>query len=225
MRILVVEDHPTLGVDIKKGLEGSQYVVDLVTRGEDAITQAQNNFYDLVVLDILLPGLSGWEVCEQLREQQPTIPILFLTALNKVDHRIKGLDMGADDYLVKPFAFRELEARVRALLRRDTTPRNPVLSFMDITLDTRTHEVKRGERVIALSSKEYALLDFLLRHPHHVLSRTMIAEHVWDYDADHLSNIIDVYIRYLRTKLCAEGEPDVIQTIRGSGYQLREPNV
>ncbi|GCE19076.1 response regulator transcription factor [Dictyobacter kobayashii] len=223
MHILVVEDHPTLGPDLKRGLENNHYDVDLVATGPEALARAFKFSYNLIVLDVLLPGLNGWEVCQQLREHQQTAPILFLTALNKVDQRIKGLDMGADDYLTKPFAFQELEARVRALLRRDQAPQSPILRFMDIALDTRTHEVRRGERTLTLSSKEYALLDFLMRHPHHVLSRDMIAEHVWDYDAEHLSNVIDVYIRYLRTKLCADGEPDVIHTVRGSGYQLKEP--
>ncbi|GLV58355.1 DNA-binding response regulator [Dictyobacter sp. S3.2.2.5] len=225
MHILVVEDHPTLGPDIKRGLENNNYFVDLVATGPEALARAYKFPYNLIILDVLLPGLNGWEVCQQLREHQQTAPILFLTALNKVDQRIKGLDMGADDYLTKPFAFQELEARVRALLRRDQKPQAPVLRFMDIALDTRTHEVQRGDRPLTLSSKEYALLDFLMRHPHHVLSRDMIAEHVWDYDAEHLSNVIDVYIRYLRTKLCADGEPDVIHTVRGSGYQLKEPTL
>jgi DNA-binding response OmpR family regulator len=179
--------------------------------------------YDLIILDIMLPGQTGFEVCRQLRAQNRTTPILFLTALGEIEHRVEGLDLGADDYLTKPFAFRELEARVRALLRREQTPKSPVLRFMDITLDTRTHEAQRGDRIITLSSKEYALLDFLMRHPRQVLSRTTIAEHVWNYDADHLSNVIDVYVRYLRNKLCAEGELNVIQTIRGAGYQLKEP--
>lgn len=223
MRILVAEDHPSLGPDLKEGLERCHYAVDLATSGDDALSLAFEVMYDLIILDVLLPGLDGFEVCRQLREQNQTVPILFLTALGEVDQRVTGLDLGADDYLTKPFAFRELEARVRALLRRDGLPRIPVLRFLDITLDTRTHEATRGERVIALSSKEYALLEFLLRHPRQVLSRTTIAEHVWDYDAEHLSNVIDVYIRYLRNKLCAAGEPDVIHTIRHSGYQLKEP--
>jgi DNA-binding response OmpR family regulator len=224
VRILVVEDHPTLGPDLKKGLERCHYAVDLVANGEDACLMGTNFPYDLIILDILLPGLSGWEVCKYLREHRQSAPILFLTALGEVDHRVKGLDLGADDYLTKPFAFRELEARVRALLRREPTPRSPVLHFLDLSLDTRTHEAKRGDRGIILSSKEYALLDFLMRHPRQILSRNTIAEHVWDFDADHLSNVIDVYIRYLRKKLCANGEPNIIQTIRGSGYQLKEPD-
>ncbi len=223
MRLLVAEDHPSLGFDLKTGLERCHYAVDLVTNGEDAYLMGLTVPYDLVILDIRLPRLTGLEVCRQLRTQNRTMPILFLTALGAVENRVQGLDAGADDYLAKPFAFRELEARVRALLRREQTPRTPVLSFMDLTLDTRTHEALRGDRAMTLSSKEYALLDFFLRHPRQVLSRTTIAEHVWNYDADHLSNVIDVYIRYLRNKLCANGEPNIIQTIRGAGYQLKEP--
>ncbi|MDQ2884969.1 MAG: response regulator transcription factor [Chloroflexota bacterium] len=223
MRILVVEDDPRLGPSLKKGLEGNRYAVDLVADGEDAVLMAVATPYDLLILDILLPGLSGFEVCQRLRERDRNMPILLLTALGEVDHRVKGLDLGADDYLVKPFAFSELEARVRALLRRSAPVKTPVLRFMDITLDTGTHEVRRGERVVVLGNKEYALLEFFMRHPHQVLSRTMIAEHVWDGDTEHLSNVIDVYIRYLRRKLCDQNEPDVIYTVRGSGYQLKEP--
>lgn len=228
MRILVVEDHPTLGDDLKKGLENHRYPVDLVKSEEDALALVGKNVYNLIILDLFLPGSRGWDLCQKLRErsrhheQQPAVPILFLTALNRIDHQVKGLDLGADDYLVKPFAFHELEARVQALLERSGAPNPAILRFMDITLDTQTHEVRRGQRVIALSSKEYALLDLLMRSPQHILSRTMIAEHVWDYDADHLSNVIDVYVRYLRSKLCAEGELDVIQMVRSAGYQLKE---
>ncbi len=223
MRILVVEDDPRLGPSLKKGLEGNHYAVDLATDGDDAVLMAVATPYDLLILDILLPGLNGFEVCQRLRERERNMPILLLTALGEVDHRVKGLDLGADDYLVKPFAFSELEARVRALLRRSAPVKTPVLRFMDVTLDTGTHEVRRGERVVVLGNKEYALLEFFMRHPHQVLSRTMIAEHVWDGDTEHLSNVIDVYIRYLRRKLCDQNEPDVIYTVRGSGYQLKEP--
>lgn len=223
MRILVVEDDPRLGPSLKKGLEGSHYAVDLIVNGEDAVLMALATPYDLLILDVLLPTLNGFEVCKQLREQGRTMPILLLTALGEVDHRVKGLDLGADDYLVKPFAFSELEARVRALLRRSAPIKTPELHFMDIILDTRTHEVRRGERLINLGSKEYALLELFMRHPHQVMSRSMIAEHVWDGDTEHLSNVIDVYIRYLRRKLCDQNEPDVIYTVRGSGYQLKEP--
>ena len=203
MRLLVVEDHPELGPDLKAGLEECHYAVDLVTSGEDGLALGSLVPYDLIILDILLPDLNGWEVCRRLRAQRQHMPILFLTALGEVDHRVQGLDLGADDYVVKPFAFRELEARVRALLRRESTERSSVLRFLDLTLDTRTHEAKRGERPFTLSSKEYALLHLLMSRPRAILSRTTIAEHVWDYDAEHFSNVIDVYIRNLRQKLCA----------------------
>ena len=222
MRILVAEDDPRLGPSLKKGLEGSHYAVDLVEDGEEAVSLGLAVPYDLIILDILLPQLDGYNVCRQLRDQGRVTPILFLTALDGVDQRVTGLDLGADDYLTKPFAFRELEARVRALLRRERATKTTVLRFLDITLDTRTHEVRRGERAIDLTSKEYTLLEFLMHHPHQVLSRTMIAEHIWDVDAEHLSNVIDVYIRYVRRKLCECGEPNVIQTVRGFGYQLKE---
>lgn len=223
MRILVAEDHTELGADLKAGLERRRYAVDLVDDGEDALSMALTIPYDLLVLDVLLPSLSGFEVCRRLRNQKRTMPILFLTALGAVDDRVTGLDLGGDDYLTKPFDFREFEARVRTLLRREATVKTSQLSFLDITLDTSTHEVKRGERSITLSTKEYALLELFMRHPRHVLTRATIADHVWDFDAEHFSNVIDVYIRYLRNKLCANGEPDVIHTIRGTGYQLKEP--
>lgn len=223
MRILVAEDHSELGADLKAGLERRRYAVDLVDDGEDALSMALTIPYDLLVLDVLLPSLSGFEVCRRLRNQKRTMPILFLTALGAVDDRVTGLDLGGDDYLTKPFDFREFEARVRTLLRREATVKTSQLSFLDITLDTSTHEVKRGERSITLSTKEYALLELFMRHPRHVLTRATIADHVWDFDAEHFSNVIDVYIRYLRNKLCANGEPDVIHTIRGTGYQLKEP--
>ncbi|MGZ3615694.1 MAG: response regulator transcription factor [Ktedonobacteraceae bacterium] len=223
MRILIAEDDPHLGPSLKKGLEDNHYAVDLVTDGEEALSLALAVAYNLIILDILLPRMDGFDVCRQLRNQKRLTPILFLTALSGVDHRVTGLDIGADDYLTKPFAFRELEARVRALLRREGPSKTTELHFNDITLDTRTHEVKRGDRQISLTSKEYSLLELLMSNPGLVLSRDMIAEHMWDIDAEHLSNVIDVYIRYLRRKLCENGEPDVITTIRGFGYQLKEP--
>jgi two-component system OmpR family response regulator len=223
MRILIAEDDARLGPGLKKGLETSRYAVDLLTNGEDAFCAASTTPYDLLILDVLMPGMNGFEVCQRLRQEGCPAPILLLTALGEVEDRVKGLDSGADDYLVKPFAFSELEARVRALLRRHSPVKAPVLTFCDITLDTRTHEVRRGQRLLTLGNKEYALLEFFMRHPHQVLSRGMIVEHVWDSDTDHFSNVIDVYVRYLRRKLCQDNEPDVIVTIRGSGYQLKEP--
>jgi DNA-binding response OmpR family regulator len=223
MRILVAEDDVHLGPSLKKGLEGNHYAVDLAREGDEALLFGLTVPYDLIILDVLLPGLNGFDICQRLRDQGKKIPILFLTALDGIDDRVNGLDIGADDYLTKPFAFRELEARVRALLRRESTTKTMELRFMDISLDMGTHEVRRGERVIALTSKEYMLLELLMRNPRQVLSRMMIAEHLWNVDAEHLSNVIDVYIRYLRRKLCENGEPNVIQTIRGFGYQLKEP--
>ncbi|HEU0002470.1 MAG TPA: response regulator transcription factor [Ktedonobacteraceae bacterium] len=223
MRILVAEDDPYLGPSLKKGLEESHYAVDLVADGEEALSVSLAVPYNLIILDILLPLMDGFEVCKRLRDQKRMTPILFLSALSGLDHRVSGLDIGGDDYLTKPFAFRELEARVRALLRREGPSKSSVLSFEHITLDTLSHEVRRGEREIILTGKEYILLELLMRHPGQVLSRGMITEHMWNVDADHLSNVIDVYIRYLRRKLCEGGEPDVIHTIRGFGYQLKEP--
>lgn len=223
MRILVAEDDPRLGPSLKKGLEDSHYAVDLVADGEEALALGLAIPYNLIILDIMLPRIDGFEVCRQMRDQKRTMPILFLTALSGVDYRVNGLDLGADDYLTKPFAFRELEARIRALLRREGLSKTAELRFMDITLDTRKHIVRRGDRLINLTSKEYILLELLMSNPGQVLSRVMIAEHMWNIDAEHLSNVIDVYIRYLRRKLCERGEPDVISTVRGFGYQLKEP--
>jgi DNA-binding response OmpR family regulator len=222
MRILVAEDHPELGADVKRGLEQRGYRVDLVARGDDALTLGLATSYDLLLLDILLPGLSGFEVCRRFRAYGAAVPILLLTALSEVHHHTQGLDLGADDYLSKPFDFQELEARVRALLQCKRTRPVSVLRFLDLTLDLSTQEVRRGERLLALSSKEYALLKLFMTHPRQVLSRTMIAEHVWEEDAHRLSTLIEVYMRSLRNKLCANGEPDVLQTMYEVGYQLQE---
>jgi DNA-binding response OmpR family regulator len=222
MRILICEDDPRLGASLKQGLEESHYAVDLATDGQSALALGKDVDYDLIVLDIRLPELSGFDVCRALRSLGRTMPIIFLTALGNVEQRVTGLDSGADDYLVKPFAFVELQARIRALLRREGGTRSAELRFQDITLNPSTHEVWRGARPIDLSSKEYALLEFMMRHPRQVLSRQVIADHVWDMDADHLSNVIDVYISYLRRKLSAEGEGDVLISVRGYGYQLKE---
>jgi DNA-binding response OmpR family regulator len=223
MRILVAEDDPYLSKSIKKGLENLQYAIDCVDNGQEAVSIADLVDYDLIILDVLLPALDGFEVCKQLRRRQLQTPILFLTALGGVDERVKGLDLGADDYLTKPFAFRELEARIRALLRRESPSKTNELSFMDITLNVRTHQVERGSEQLILTAKEFALLEVFMRYPRQVLTRTMIAEHLWNIDAENLSNVIDVYIGYLRRKLCERGEPNVIHTVRGFGYQLKEP--
>ncbi len=225
MRVLLIEDDPTLGPSIKQGLELTNYAVDLLTDGADGLQMALTFPYDVIILDVMLPGMQGFEVCRKIRDAGHRVPILMLTALNAIDQRVAGLDSGADDYLVKPFANAELLARVRALLRREAPSKAPELHFLDITLDPWTREVRRGDRVVDLSAKEYALLELLLRHPRQVLTRSMIADHVWNYDADNISNVIDVYIRYLRRKLCEGGEADLIHTVRGAGYQLKEPGL
>jgi DNA-binding response OmpR family regulator len=223
MRLLIAEDDLSLGQSIKKGLEEQHYAVDLVMDGPEALTMSQLISYDLVILDVMLPHIDGFEICKRLRKRGLTMPILFLTARGDVESRVTGLDLGGDDYLIKPFAFREFEARVRALLRRESVSKTTQLSFLDITLDTQTHEVWRNGRQLTLTAKEYVLLEVFLRHPRQVLSRSMIAERLWNEEAENLSNVIDVYVGYLRRKLCEGGEPNVIQTIRGFGYQLKEP--
>lgn len=223
MRILVAEDDSRLGPAIKQGLEGDGYAVDLVADGDAALTAASSLTYDLLVLDVLLPEQTGFEVCRRVRAQGIATPILFLTARSDVEDRVHGLDLGGDDYLTKPFAFREFEARVRALLRREGPSRTNMLHFGDVVLDTGTYEVRRGDRLVNLTRKEYDLLEMFLRHPRQVLSRSMIVDHVWNADSENYSNVIDVYVRYLRRKLCEAGEDDVIQTVRGFGYQLKEP--
>jgi len=223
LRALVVEDDAGIADFVRLGLRYEGFDVHVCGDGPGAVRAEEQVRPDVVVLDWMLPGMDGLQVCKRLRDQKRMTPILFLSALSGLDHRVSGLDIGGDDYLTKPFAFRELEARVRALLRREGPSKTSTLSFLDITLDTLSHEVRRGEREITLTSKEYVLLELLMRHPGQVLSRGMITEHMWDVDADHLSNVIDVYIRYLRRKLCEGGEPDVIHTIRGFGYQLKGP--
>ena len=224
MRILLAEDHPTLGSSLKEGLEECYYAVDLVTNGEEAYELGSMISYDLIILDIMLPRCNGLKVCQRLREDKCNIPILFLTALGQVEDRIAGLNLGGDDYLAKPFAFHELEARVRALLRRKRVVKTATLQFMDIVLDTVSRVVRRGGREILLTGKEFALLELLMYHPHEVMNRTAISEHVWNLEAETFSNVINVYVNSLRTKLCANGEPDVISTIRGVGYMLKEPS-
>ena len=224
MRILVVEDERKLAGVIRRGLEEQGYAVDLAYDGEEGLELAEVEPYDLVLLDIMLPKLDGLEVCKRLRARRRNMPVLMLTARDAVDDRVAGLDAGADDYLVKPFAFRELLARVRALLRRDGLSKDPVLRVGDLELDTVRHEVRRAGRPVELTSKEYAILEYFARNPNRVLTRTQIAEHVWDYDFVAMSNVVDVYVRYLRRKLGDEQEPRLLRTIRGTGYQLKAPD-
>jgi len=224
MRILVVEDEHRLAALLKQGLLEQGYAVDVAHDGEVGLGLAELEPYDLLVLDVMLPGLDGLALCRRLRAKGRHMPVLLLTARDAVDDRVTGLDSGADDYLTKPFAFRELLARVRALLRREGRSRDPLLRAGDLTLDPATREVRRGGRAIELTSKEYAVLEYLLHHPNRVLTRTQIAEHVWDYDFVAMSNVIDVYIRSLRRKLDDNDESRLLHTVRGAGYQLRPPS-
>ncbi|GAC1330272.1 MAG: response regulator transcription factor [Chloroflexota bacterium] len=222
MRILVVEDEHKLAGVLKRGLEEHGYAVDVAYDGDDGLAMATAAPYDLIVLDIMLPKLDGLSVCNQLRAQHQHMPVLMLTARDAVDDRVTGLDRGADDYLTKPFAFRELLARIRALLRRDgRNTRDPILRVADLQIDTISHEVRRSGKLVELTSKEYAILEYFARNPNRVLTRTQIAEHVWDFDFVSMSNVIDVYIGYLRRKLGDDSEPRLLRTIRGTGYQLR----
>jgi two-component system response regulator MprA len=220
-RILVVDDDERIGAALRRALGHEGYQVDLAADGPAALARAADAPPDLVVLDVMLPGLSGVEVCRRLRESQD-MPILMLTARDGTADRVRGLDSGADDYLVKPFAYEELMARVRALLRRHNHRRVRRFGFADITLDLDARAVLRGSRPVELTAKEFELLHHLMRNPRHVLSREQILDAVWGYDFGATSNVVDVYVGYLRTKLEAGGEPRLIQTVRGFGYVLRE---
>ena len=222
-QILVIEDEINIAEALERGLIYEGYRVDVAYDGQRGLTIARDNPPDLVILDWMLPGIDGLEVCKRLRSASD-MPILMLTAKDAVPDRVTGLDAGADDYLVKPFAFDELLARIRALLRRrKTTPDRPeVLRFSDLALDTGTHRAMRGDRAIDLTAKEYELLELFMRNPRQVLTRDVIFDRVWGYDFGGESNIIEVYVRYLRQKTEAEDEPRLIHTVRGVGYVLRE---
>ncbi|HHY97599.1 MAG TPA: response regulator transcription factor [Firmicutes bacterium] len=225
MRVLIVEDEPKIAAFIKQGLEEEGYAVDVAQDGESALDYAESAQYDLLILDIMLPKKDGISVCQELRKRGIKTPILMLTARDTIDDRVEGLDAGADDYLVKPFAFRELLARLRALLRRPREVTPARLQAEDLILDTATRRAERGGRVIDLTLREYALLELLMRHKGQVLSRTQIAEHVWNFDFYSESNIVDVYIRYLRQKIDADFQPKLIQTVRGVGYKIDDGEV
>jgi two-component system response regulator MprA len=221
-RVLVVDDDPNVLRVMKRGLVYAGYGVDEADTGETALATARERVPDLVVLDVMLPGLDGLEVCRRLRSANPQLPILLLTARDRVPDRVAGLDAGADDYLVKPFAFDELLARVRALLRRTRATDGETYRYQDLTIDPATREVRRADREIELTAREYDLLEFLCRHARQVFSRETIFERVWGSDFMGESNVIDVVVMRLREKLEANGEPRLIQTVRGVGYTLRE---
>lgn len=220
MRILVVEDEHKIAAFLKRGLTEEGYAVDIAYDGDDALDWLLVVPFDLIILDVLLPRRSGVEVARALRHRGFHTPVLMLTARDDVEDRVQGLDSGADDYLTKPFAFSELLARIRALLRREPTTHGVLLQLADLTLDPVTHVVTRGGSPVTLAHKEYQILDYLLRHPHQVLTRTMIVEHVWGYDFESESNVIDVHIRSLRRKLDDDHPTKLIHTVRGVGYRL-----
>ena len=220
-RILIIEDEDKILQFLQRGLTYEGYRVVTAADGASGLALARSEVPDVVILDWMLPGLDGLEVCRRLRAAGPT-PILMLTARESVSDRVLGLDAGADDYLVKPFEFDELVARVRALLRRARPEAADLLAFVDLRLDTGTHQAYRGDRPIELTAKEYELLDLFLRHPRQVLTREVIFDRVWGYDFGGESNIIEVYVRYLRQKTEAGGEPRLLHTVRGVGYVLRE---
>jgi two-component system response regulator MprA len=220
-RILVIEDEQKIADFLKRGLTYEGFQVDVRMDGEQGLKAARDTPPNLVILDVMLPGLDGWEVCRRLRAGG-AVSILMLTAKDSVNDRVKGFEVGADDYVVKPFAFEELIARVRALLRRSRVTEEAVFRFADLVLNVSTREVTRGNRKVDLTTKEFDLLHFFLRHPRQVLTREMIYDRIWGYDFGGESNILEVYIRYLRTKLEAGGETRLLQTVRGVGYALRE---
>lgn len=224
MRILVVEDERKIANSIKKGLEQERYAVDVAYDGEKGFDLASAEDYDLIILDLMLPRMDGMKICQQLRETKKQVHILMLTAKGQVSDKVNGLNSGADDYLIKPFAFEELLARIRALIRRPKDVVSPVLKVGDLTMNTLNYEVKRGGARIQLSRKEYTLLEYLLRHPDQVVEKDRIIAHVWDYDADILPNTVEVYVGYLRNKIDKPfpGRPALIQTVRGFGYKIGE---
>ena len=222
MRVLVVEDEQRLVRLLKRVLEDERYVVDTAFDGEEGIAKAGAGSYDLIILDVMLPRRDGVQVCGWLRAHQIVTPVLLLTARDQLEDKVAGLDAGADDYLTKPFAFEELLARLRALARRaPVAPAQPLVQVADLTLDLTRHEVQRAGQPIALTMREFALLEYLMRHAGQALSRAQITNHVWPYDSDAASNIVDIYIHYLREKVDYGFEPKLIQTIRGIGYSLR----
>ena len=223
MRILLVEDDSSVSGFIVKGLREERYAVDLATDGEMGLAMAETAPYDVIILDVMLPKVNGFEVCRRLRAQRKTTPILLLTARDAIADRVSGLDTGADDYLTKPFAFAELLARLRALLRRGSTQPIPHLNIADLELDPVSHRVWRAGQAIVLTNKEYSLLEYLMRNTGRVLTRTAITDHVWDIHYESVTNIVDVHIKTLRSKMDRDFSPQLIHTVRGVGYVLKIP--
>ncbi len=222
MRVLVVEDEVKMAALIRRGLEENGQAADVAGTGEEALVRAGSTEYDAIILDVMLPQIDGFEVCRRLRQNSVWAPVLMLTARDAVEDRIAGLDTGADDYLTKPFSFAELLARLRALVRRGPLEREAVLSVGSLRLDPATHQVWRGESEVQLSAKEFSLLETFMRQPGRVFSRFELLEHAWDYSYENRSNIIEVYVRYLREKVDRPFGVRSIQTVRGSGYRLRD---
>jgi two-component system, OmpR family, response regulator len=222
MRVLVVEDEVKMAGLIRRGLREEGIAADVAERGEDALWMAGSTDYDAVVLDVMLPGIDGFETCRRLRRDGVWSPVLMLTARDAVEDRVAGLDGGADDYLTKPFSFAELLTRLRALARRGPVERPVQLEVGELRMDPATRQVWRGEEEISLSAKEFALLETFMRRPGEVLSRYQLLEHAWDYDYENRSNVVDVYVRYLREKVDRPFDADSIETVRGAGYRLRK---
>ncbi len=225
MRILVVEDEKDLNEIITKRLQKEKYTVDSCYNGRDALDYLVAADYDVVLLDVMLPEMNGLEVVRKMREKQDPTKVLLLTAKDSIEDRVKGLDCGADDYLIKPFAFEELLARIRVMTRRMTNSATNLYQVANLSVDTEKHLVKRGEEVISLSSKEFSLLEYMIRNQGVVLSRAKIEQSLWNFDYEGGSNVIDVYIRYLRKKIDQGYEPKLIHTVRGAGYVLREESI
>jgi two-component system copper resistance phosphate regulon response regulator CusR len=224
MRLLLVEDDPRIARFVTRGLQEQSYAVDVAANGNDALYQVEINDYDLIILDVMIPGKDGFATCRDIRSLGKRMPILMLTARDAVDDRITGLDSGADDYLTKPFEFGELLARLRALLRRPNELRSPQITVGDLTINTTSQTARRGTRTISLTAKEYALLEFLARNAGRVVGRSEIAEHVWDETFDPFSNLIEVYVNRLRRKIGDDDRKPLLQTRRGSGYILGPPS-
>jgi len=222
MRILVVEDEKKVARFVQQALEEEHFTVDVAYDGEKGEELALSGIHDLIVLDILLPKQDGIDVLRRIRGRKITTPVLLLTAKSTVEDKVEGLDSGADDYLTKPFAIAELLARIRSLLRRGSSEKSTLLRAADLVLDTITHKAKRGDKAIELTSKEYALLEFFMRNKNKVLGRTIISEHIWDYNFDTGTNIIDVYLNHLRNKIDDGFQPKLLHTVRGVGYTLKD---